>query len=172
MPFGFDCGDGWYNIIDQTCRMMQGHIDWCRRVRARDLQFNRVLKRAVERGDLRGLEWYYTRGGSLSDWAKKSIERDLQDPRYHEIGEKPQQVVAVQVKEKFGSLRFYVNGGDLYIRGMLLMAEALSGVTCEECGAPGKTYRYGWHRTLCPQHARAADYPVDENGVELSVQYE
>ena len=39
-----------------------------------------------------------------------------------------EQVVAEQVKEKFGGLRFYYRGGDgdQYIRGMISLAEVLS----------------------------------------------
>jgi len=41
---------------------------------------------------------------------------------------------AAQVKEKYGSLRFYIDGGDVYIRGAIAMAESLSKVVCELCG--------------------------------------
>ncbi len=27
MSFGFECGDGWYNIIDSLCANIQGYID-------------------------------------------------------------------------------------------------------------------------------------------------
>ena len=46
-------------------------------------------------------------------------------------------VEATQVKEKFGGLRFYYNGGDEFIEGLVWMAEAISGRACEECGSPG-----------------------------------
>ena len=46
--------------------------------------------------------------------------------------------MADQVKEKFGTLRFYYTGGDDRIDGMVRMAESMSAVTCETCGAPGK----------------------------------
>ena len=59
------------------------------------------------------------------------------------------QVEAVQVKEKFGGLRFYYIGGNDHIRGMINMAEALSCVTCEDCGNPGIQSGPGWIRTLC-----------------------
>jgi hypothetical protein len=34
--------------------------------------------------------------------------------------------VIYQVKEKFGKLRFYYEGGDDVVRGLVLMAEVLS----------------------------------------------
>jgi len=67
------------------------------------------------------------------------------------------QVEVSQVKEKFGTLRFYYTGGDDYINGMVAMAESMSSVTCEECGAPGKTSRRGWLVTLCDEHAAARE---------------
>ena len=36
------------------------------------------------------------------------------------------QVEATQIKSKFGGLRFYYNGGDQYIKGLVSMAEAMS----------------------------------------------
>tara|TARA_Y100000034_G_scaffold137014_1_gene218482 strand:- start:32596 stop:33000 length:405 start_codon:yes stop_codon:yes gene_type:complete len=59
------------------------------------------------------------------------------------------QPVAVQVKEKFGTLRFYITGGDEYTDGMITMAEAMSEITCEECGMPGTLRKSGWWRTRC-----------------------
>lgn len=45
------------------------------------------------------------------------------------------QVVAQQVKEKFGTLQFYYTGGDKYIRGLVTMAQAMSGVIPEDYNA-------------------------------------
>jgi hypothetical protein len=62
------------------------------------------------------------------------------------------QVVVEQIKEKFGGLRFYYDGGDDEIRGMVRMAEAWADVACEECGAIGERRNGGWIRTLCDVH--------------------
>ena len=62
------------------------------------------------------------------------------------------QVVVEQIKEKFGGLRFYYSGGDDEISGMVSMAEAWAGNTCETCGAPGKSREGGWIKTLCDHH--------------------
>ena len=62
------------------------------------------------------------------------------------------QVVAEQIKEKFGTLRFYYSGGDERIAGMVELAEAMSGGICENCGSMdeevGRTQRE-WIQTLC-----------------------
>jgi len=62
------------------------------------------------------------------------------------------QVVVEQIKEKFGGLRFYYQGGDDEISGMVRIAEAWADVVCEECGATGKRRSGGWIRTLCDKH--------------------
>ena len=62
------------------------------------------------------------------------------------------QVVVIQAKEKFGSLRFYYDGGDEYVSGLVSMAEAMSEVTCEVCGDPGEARQVGWHKVLCETH--------------------
>lgn len=72
------------------------------------------------------------------------------------------QVVAVQVKEKFGTLRFYFDGGDDEVHGMVSMAEYMSKHTCEECGKPGKLRHGGWVRTLCDEHAHEFGYENED----------
>ena len=61
-------------------------------------------------------------------------------------------IKVVQIKEKFGSLRFYIDGSNSFEVGDLIdAAEKESSVTCEECGAVGLTARIsGWMKTLCP----------------------
>lgn len=81
------------------------------------------------------------------------------------------QVVVEQIKEKFGSLRFYYQGGDEYISGLVAMAESFAGNLCEECGGLGTRRDGGWIRTLCDLHeaehqARQEKY-AKENGLEL-----
>ena len=66
------------------------------------------------------------------------------------------QVVAMQVKEKFGGLRFYYSGGDDYIGGLVSMAESWAANTCEQCGERGTQRDGGWIRTLCNEHNKAA----------------
>jgi hypothetical protein len=56
----------------------------------------------------------------------------------------------VQIKEKFGGLRFYVDGADKEINAWISFAESMSYEICEECGTNqniGTTS--GWIRTIC-----------------------
>ena len=111
MCWGFECGDGWYNILDQLMSNIQHHIDW----------------------------------------NNKNFEKG-----YTQYKQVPQ-VTLDQVKEKFGTLRFYYTGGDDVIDGMVRMAESMSGVTCEQCGSPGTTGGQGWITTLCETHRAARE---------------
>jgi hypothetical protein len=62
------------------------------------------------------------------------------------------QVVVEQIKEKFGGLRFYYQGGDEQIHGMVRMAESWADIACEDCGGIGTRRSGGWIRTLCDLH--------------------
>ena len=106
--WGFECGDGWFNILDQLMSNIQHHIDW------NNQNFEKGYK------------------------------------QYKQVA----QVTLDQVKEKFGTLRFYYTGGDDEISGMVRMAESMSGVTCEECGNPGKCRGSGWMYTACDTHTK------------------
>ena len=94
MCWGFNCGDGWFDIID--------------------------------------------------DLSRRITELDKRDGV---------QTEAVQVKEKFGTLRFYVDGGSEGVWEAISEAEGRSAVTCEECGKPGQLREGGWLRTLCDECA-------------------
>ncbi len=95
MAFGFECGDGWLDLIWTLCENIE-----------------------------------------------KVIE--LSDPMGFEV---------IQVKEKFGGLRFYVDGGNNTIFQLINKAEEDSVVTCEECGKqPAKANsEHHWIRTLCEE---------------------
>lgn len=100
MCWGFECGDGWYDLIDNLCGWLQFNTD---------------------------------RNGHLPKYAS--------------------QVVAVQVKEKFGGLRFYVEGATDAQYAAISLAEAMSHKICDVCGSPGKPSKGGWIKTRCDAHA-------------------
>lgn len=142
MCWGFTCDDGWYNIIDNLCGAIQNHID------------NRLEQ----------IEW-------TKKWNDKVNDEDHEwvsfaDREEREIPEPIAQVVAIQVKEKFGGLRFYYSGGDDFVRGVVYMAESMSYDTCEVCGSPGKnTNLKGWYRTVCKEHGGTDDSVDDEENL-------
>jgi hypothetical protein len=99
--FGFDCGDGWFLLIDGACELIQRHIE--------------------------------------SDGT--------------------QQLRALQVKQKFGGLRFYYQHGSDYAAAVVDLTESLSPYICEICGALGKPVSIlGWMQTRCPTHECTSVY--------------
>ena len=84
MCFGFDCEDGWYDLIYTLSAALTNHMN-----------------------EQPGL----------------SVE-------------------VVQVKEKFGTLRYYIHGGDSYCEKLISEAARRSGLTCEDCGQPAQLNRH------------------------------
>lgn len=126
MCWGFECGDGWYQILDSLCGQIQHYTDWNNSNRAKGHK------------------------------------------QYKEVP----QVVAMQVKEKFGGLRFYYEGGNDVIDGMVRMAESWAANTCEVCGQVGEMRHGGWIKTLCDKHEaerqeRYAERHARDNGLEI-----
>jgi len=92
MAFGFECGDGWFQIVDNLCERIQNYVDL----------------------------------------------------------HKCEQVVAKQVKEKYGELRFYVDSAPYEVYTMIDEATRLSHLICESCGTNEKVFQTtGWVFTTC-----------------------
>jgi len=91
MVWGFSCGDGWFQIIDDLCAALQDRTD---------------------------------RGGAP-------------------------QAVALQVKEKFGTLRFYARCVDDEAQVLIQEAAKRSCVVCENCGEPAVMRPEGWWHVYC-----------------------
>ena len=72
----------------------------------------------------------------------------------------------LQIKEKFGTLRFYWDGdmpdaAKAKVEEAIALAVARSACTCEICGAEGRLYsRGGWLATACPEHAKGELRPT------------
>ena len=65
---------------------------------------------------------------------------------------------AMQVKEKFGSLRFYVSYGTDEMFTLIDEAETRSESICEVCGKPGIMRKdYGWIYTSCEACLKPTD---------------
>jgi hypothetical protein len=71
------------------------------------------------------------------------------------------EVYVAQIKDKFGGLRFYYDGGDEIVDGMVRFAEYLCSKTCEETGAEGNLcVRRSWYRTLSEEKAKELGYNI------------
>ena len=136
MCWGFECGDGWYNIIDTLCGLMTSEY----RQRKENYEF---AKECLEE-----------RAGKFPWGGDKEVTAEEVEEKRLAMEKACQQIpVAVQVKEKFGGLRFYVQAATEKHYNYITFAESMSYRTCEICGAPGKRYTDGWHQTLCEAHA-------------------
>ena len=75
---------------------------------------------------------------------------------------KAEGVEILQIKEKFGGLRFYVGSAGQNVYDAIDAAEAASFSVCEECGAPGKPVdTSGWTKTACETHSAGSE-PASE----------
>ncbi len=152
---GFAIGEGWYPIIESLVGQIDDYTKWRRNMRANDLREQRAKDKGME-----ALIQFMVgkKGREPSDWhierAEEAMENDI------DITPKVNWIEIQQIKEKFGGLRFYYDGGDERISGMETMAEIWAGRTCETCGNVGKQRGGGWIRTLCDEHE--AKYQVSK----------
>jgi len=124
MCWGFEVRDGWFFLLDALCNSIQNYLD----------------------GHNEWVEKY------SEDYKKKISKEHISKKMIEEQCTLIPQVVADQVKEKFGGLRFYYSGGDEKIRGMVTLAENLSYQICEKCGIMNENVNStskGYIRTLC-----------------------
>lgn len=129
MCWGFECGDGWYRILDTLSAAL---VDPHRRAK-KDLE-------------------YWTENFNKRVWRGREGTQEDIDQAQKKFDETPCPV-AVQVKEKFGTLRFYVDRATDAQYNYIDFAEFMSARTCEICGDHGQTYPIGWYQTLCDKHA-------------------
>ena len=94
MCFGFECGDGWFDIIYDLSRKIDAQLK--------------------------------------------------EEPRKF-----AKQFAVEQVKEKFGTLTYYVHMVSEAISRLIREARTKSAVTCESCGKPGKLRKGLRQQTLC-----------------------
>ncbi len=66
-----------------------------------------------------------------------------------------QPICAIQIKQKFGTLRFYMSSETPDITKYIKDAEKESAVTCEICGGHGSLTGKGWLFTRCAKHVPA-----------------
>jgi hypothetical protein len=141
IQFGFECGNGWYMLLDELMSEIENHIKNENRNRANEFKHEFLKK----------LNYWLTirtsakqkRLRALGEWIYKNAPKSKRSSIFIHID---------QVKEKFGGLRFYYSGGDDTIDGIVSLAESLSYQICENCGSTkdvGQTQ--SWISTLCKE---------------------
>ena len=143
---GYAIGEGWYPIIEQLIAEIDYYTKWRRNTRAYELKRQRAKKHGIEGV----LKFMVKPGRTPTEWDIENAENIMSNEQ--KIPEKVSYVRIDQIKEKFGGLRFYYEGGDDHISGMVRMAELWAGRTCEKCGNKGERRQGGWVRTLCDIH--------------------
>jgi len=136
MRFGFECGDGWFDLINNLCMKIE--------------------------------QWFNNNETNDYDENRNVIGKSTGVPGHFYVA---------QVKEKFGSLRFYVGAAPQAVHDMIHEAENKSYYICEHCGMfagfPGEPgyksfYRDGlsWVLTLCDdclkKHLDRKGLPFDD----------
>jgi hypothetical protein len=148
MCWGFDIGDGWYNIIYYLCSQLMRDYNRAKR----DYDYCLTMLQVEDKSAWR--QWHHN---TYTPERLENLKKDLDECHIP---------VAVQVKEKFGGLRFYVERATDKQYDMISFVENLSYIVCEECGTMNDVHLYdmGWMRTLCRTHAteRYGKSAVDE----------
>ena len=170
MCWGFECGDGWFQILNQLMGNIQHHIDWKIQQRDYAVKYNEMATQCKA-----GIFDLFEKNmeNVIDQEFKERRLKEIVDGQFREVPELVPQVTLDQVKEKFGTLRFYYSGGDEYIHGLVSMAESMSGVTCEDCGKPGTQTSGGWIKTACVEHGgQDFDTPEDDETTLLKQGFE
>ena len=142
IQFGFECGDGWYMLLDELMANIQNRIINVNRWRKSGKHKYKFLEKWSYNLRIRSAHKQKMRK-KLGEWIEKNAPR---------IYERPLTIQIDQIKEKFGGLRFYYSGGDDEIAGMVSLAENLSYNICEICGSTKDIgYTKGWITTMCKE---------------------
>ena len=89
--------------------------------------------------------------------------------QFHIDHNKHPQIETVQVKEKFGTLRFYTDGADDFQNGAIGFAESMSAEICEDCGSTDNVTRTtGWIMTKCAKCLAEYDEHMKKNNEKIS----
>jgi len=116
-----ECNDGWFNLLYNL-----------------SLQLECLIRLNIEDNTEKLCLWCTVE-------QKNHSIKQCHGPKGFEL-EHPR---AVQVKEKFGGLRFYMSTETEEMSKVIAEAEKTAWKTCEFCGDPGILRRGNWIRTLC-----------------------
>lgn len=94
--------------------------------------------------------WYG--GGLRRETALRSVGKGWSQLINNLYDAKPKKTEVLQVKEKYGTLRFYISSSTEWYFDLIEFYESLSGTICEQCGRPGKLREdRSWILTLCDE---------------------
>lgn len=140
MCWGFECGDGWYQLLDKTAAELELLI------------VGYINTHPQERNPF---PWFMLHGWTSVKWAachplvairvcmkwvKVGLGLQMAEPWWPR---------ASQVKEKYGALCFYITSGTREMYAIVDKAGSQSLMTCENCGKKGKARGREWIYTRC-----------------------
>lgn len=146
MCWGFSCGDGWYDLLKEAADKLE---PLCRALYEKEAVKEKPLYKYI-RGTVSYLLSVPGLGRHLFSAAYKTvnyIQPNVYGNAIHYFGGPPCR--ASQVKEKFGTLRFYMTSQTREMDDIIAEATRKSAVTCEDCGKKGKLYAKGWCVVRC-----------------------
>jgi len=189
---GSSCPPGWESLVDELCSCIDYRVKNCENLKQKCKfiysAYNFIYHRGIHQARHALLKWIdpatpywdkittkpkfmgvstinaiaerHPRRRAIHVWLRSKLTRLYPRYKYHRA---PIPSVCIdQIKEKFGTLRFYYSGGDDTITGMVHLAESLSGKTCEITGSPGSLHKkgkgYGWYKTLSETQANEIEY--------------
>lgn len=141
MCWGFACGDGWYDLLLDAATKLE---PLCRAEFDKHKDKEKVWYPHVRKivGMTASIRPVFLALYKIVDTLLPGV---YNNPLYW-YGGPPR---AAQVKEKFGTLRFYMTHQTEEMSDIIRTAEMKSAKTCEECGKPGKLKGHGWYSLRC-----------------------
>lgn len=143
MCWGFECGDGWFDLLWMVSLAIEDELgySWITRkfglyIKWLITKWNSLPLKLRWRGNWKkdqGLKWYDKVLVKIGDYL--TID-------YHLFS-------VTQVKEKYGTLRYYTSWETERIGRIITIAEAFSENICEVCGQYGQIYNKGWVVVRC-----------------------
>jgi hypothetical protein len=142
MCWGFDVGDGWYDLLKEAADKLE---PLCK------AEYDKYapLEKSWYKYIRNPMGWIARRAQPLFSPLYKAVNfllPNVYGSPLHWYGGPPR---ASQVKEKYGTLRFYMTHATEEMYAITDKAERQSSKTCEECGKPGKIRGRGWLYTRC-----------------------
>lgn len=133
IQYGIECGDGWYNLLHNLLQNIKKHIEndyICQKFQHK-FQITKNLQTILQDYKLY----------KLVDFVNKYSPKKKYKKIYFKI---------TQIKSKYGGLRFYYEGGNDIIHGMIQFAQSFSWRICETCGTTNNVgMSSDWLEVIC-----------------------
>jgi hypothetical protein len=159
MCWGIETGDGWYQLIDGLCHHLQFNTDHNNNKFIVKNRFYRVVLPLIDSVinaipcplNLETFNYKYPILAKIKYFLSRKYTRFYgKIEKIRVEGNEYPQVQAIQVKEKYGGLRFYATGCSREQHAAISFAESWSYNICEKCGSTKDVSQTeGWIRTLC-----------------------